>query len=41
LRARELDGTYASQRDCTVSDDGARVACVRDGRAWVGIWDVP
>lgn len=41
LKARELDGTYASQRDCAVSDDGARVACVRDGRAWVGVWDAP
>jgi hypothetical protein len=41
LRARELDATYGAQRDCTVSDDGARVACVRNGRAWVGIWDAP
>ena len=41
LRARELDGTYAAQRDCAVSDDGTRVACVRNGKAWVGIWDAP
>ena len=41
LRARELDGTYGAQRDCAVSDDGARVACVRNGKAWVGIWDAP
>jgi hypothetical protein len=41
LRAPELDGTYAEQRDCVVSADGARVACVRAGRAWVGTWDPP
>ncbi len=35
LKAADLDGTYAEQRDCTVSDDGAHVACVRAGRAWV------
>ena len=35
------DGTYAEQRDCTVSDDGTRVACVHAGRAWVGAWDAP
>ena len=40
-RAAELDGTYATQRDCAVSDDGARVACVRNGKAWVGTWDAP
>src|SRR5262249_917494 len=35
LRAKELDGTYGEQRDCAVSDDGLRVACIRAGRAWV------
>jgi hypothetical protein len=39
LRAKELDGAYTAQRDCAVSNDGTRVACVRDGRAWVGFWD--
>jgi len=39
LRAPELDGTYAEQRDCAVSNDGARVACVHVGKAWVGAWD--
>ncbi len=41
FRAAELDGTYRDMRDCTVSSDGARVACVRAGKAWVGIWDAP
>ncbi len=35
LRGGELEGTYAEQRDCVVADDGAHVACVRAGRAWV------
>jgi hypothetical protein len=39
LRAPELDGTYADQRECAVSNDGAHVACVRAGKAWVGAWD--
>jgi hypothetical protein len=39
LRAPELDGTYADQRDCTVSNDASHVACVHTGRAWVGAWD--
>jgi hypothetical protein len=39
LRAKELDGGYAELRDCAVSDDGARVACVRGGRAFVGVWE--
>ena len=38
LRAKELDGGYLELRDCTVSDDGLRVACVRGGRAFVGVW---
>jgi hypothetical protein len=38
-RAAELDGTYADQRDCTVSNDATHVACVRAGKAWVGAWD--
>jgi hypothetical protein len=41
LRAHELDGTYADQHDCAVSDDGTRVACVRAGKAWVGTWEAP
>lgn len=39
LRAPELDGTYADQRDCTVGNDGTHVACIHAGRAWVGAWD--
>jgi hypothetical protein len=39
LRARGLEGAYADQRSCTVSDDGTHVACVRSGKAWVGAWD--
>ncbi len=39
LRAPELDGTYADQHDCAVSNGGTHVACVRAGRAWVGAWD--
>jgi hypothetical protein len=35
VRSPDLDGTYAEQRDCTVSDDAAHVACVRAGKAWV------
>jgi hypothetical protein len=38
FRARELDGTYAEERDCAVSDDAVHVACVRNGKAWVGTW---
>ncbi len=38
LRAPELDGAYAELRDCAVSDDEARVACVRAGHAFVGLW---
>jgi hypothetical protein len=41
LVASELDGTYGDQRDCTVANDGAHVACVRGGKAWVGAWDAP
>jgi hypothetical protein len=41
LRAAELDGTWAEQRDCAVSNDGTHVACVRAGKAWVGAWDAP
>lgn len=41
LVAPELDGTYADLRDCAVADDGAHVACVRAGKAWVGAWDAP
>jgi hypothetical protein len=35
VRSPDLDGTYAEQRDCTASDDGDHVACVRAGKAWV------
>jgi hypothetical protein len=38
-RARELEGGYLELRDCTVSDDAMRVACVRGGRAFAGVWD--
>ena len=41
LRAPELDGTWAEQRDCAVSNDATHVACVRAGKAWVGAWDAP
>jgi len=41
FRAPELDGGYGELRDCTVSNDSARVACVRGGRAFVGIWASP
>jgi hypothetical protein len=41
LRAPELDGTYAEQRDCVVTDDTTHVACVRSGKAWVGAWSGP
>ena len=39
FRAKELEGGYLELRDCAVSNDGARVACVRGGRAFVGVWD--
>jgi hypothetical protein len=39
FRAPELEGTYVEQHDCAVSNDGAHVACVRAGKAWVGTWD--
>jgi hypothetical protein len=38
-RSPELDGTYASQQACVVSNDATHVACVRAGKAWVGAWD--
>jgi hypothetical protein len=38
FRANELQGGWLELRDCVVSDDAARVACVRGGRAFVGIW---
>jgi hypothetical protein len=38
LRAKELEGAYAELYDCAVSDDATRVACIRGGRAFVGIW---
>ena len=39
FRASTLDGTYAEQQDCAVSDDATHVACVHTGRAWVGAWE--
>ncbi|MGO8991920.1 MAG: hypothetical protein ACLQVI_01230 [Polyangiaceae bacterium] len=39
FRAKELEGGYLELRDCAVSDDGARVGCVRGGRAFVGVWE--
>ncbi len=41
LRASDLDGTFADQRDCAVSNDTTHVACIHGGRAWVGTWDAP
>jgi hypothetical protein len=41
LRAKDLEGTYAEQRDCAVSNDASHVACVHVGHVWVGAWDVP
>jgi hypothetical protein len=41
LRAKELEGGYGELQGCTISDDGALVACVRGGRAFVGSWDAP
>jgi hypothetical protein len=38
LRAKELEGAYGELYDCVVTDDGARVACARGGRAFVGVW---
>jgi hypothetical protein len=40
-RAKELDGGYAELRDCAVSDDAKRVACVRSGRVYIGTWPSP
>jgi len=41
FRARELEHGYGEVRDCAVSNDGLRVACVRGGVAFVGIWPAP
>lgn len=41
LRAPDWDGAYAELRDCTVTDDGLRAACVRAGRVKVGAWTAP
>jgi hypothetical protein len=38
-RAPELDGTYAAQQACVVSNDATHVACMRAGKAWVGAWE--
>lgn len=39
FRASELDGSYADQRECAVSNGATHVACVHAGRAWVGSWE--
>ena len=41
LRAAELDGATGEPQACTVSYDGAHVACMQAGKAWVGTWDAP
>ncbi len=41
LRAKELEHGYGELRDCAVSDDASRVACVRGGVAFVGVWPSP
>jgi len=41
LRAKELEHGYGELRDCVVSDDASRVACVRGGVAFVGVWPPP
>jgi hypothetical protein len=41
LRSTLVDGAWADERDCTVNNDASHVACVRDGKAWVGAWDAP
>jgi hypothetical protein len=38
LRAKELEGAYSELYDCAASDDASRVACIRGGRAFVGVW---
>lgn len=32
LRSRELEGLYATLRECTIANDGLHVACVREGK---------
>jgi hypothetical protein len=41
LRAPALDGTYGQQRDCAISEDGTRAACISGGRAWVAQFPAP
>ncbi|MEO7092457.1 MAG: hypothetical protein ABI175_04345, partial [Polyangiales bacterium] len=31
IRAKDLEGLYTSLRECAVSNDGTKIACVRDG----------
>jgi len=38
LRAPELEGSYEDQQDCTVSNDQVYVACIQNGKVWVGAW---
>jgi hypothetical protein len=35
VRAKELEGLYGSLRECTVADGGARLACLREGKALI------
>ncbi len=35
VRAKELEGLYLQLRECTVANDGKRVACVRDNKVVV------
>jgi hypothetical protein len=39
LRSPEIDTGWADERDCAVSNDASRVACVRGGKAWLGTWE--
>lgn len=41
LRAKELDGVYGELSGCAISDDGARAACLRSGRAFVAAFPLP
>ena len=35
VRATELEGVYTQLRDCTISNDGVRMACIRDQKIFV------
>jgi hypothetical protein len=38
-RAKALEGGYTELRDCAISDDANRIACIRGGRVFVGRWE--